>query len=236
MHAGCVAPQSSAWERRRERIGQRLAVIQARLDELRAKRRGTPAASGERLAVAQRHVVAAQAAAAQALAASARALRMSAQAHERAALQHERAAAAGSGDKDEHERRAAAHRAAAAAETPQAEAAQSLLQDEQADHARRPDANHTLHRSVYLAARSTDAGEHTGWVGSRHRHLSRMCRTTRRNIPLKPLPHPGAPLTPLPEPTSRERTVGEVLALLVGAPRRDSPRGPAPLAGPWGPG
>ena len=32
--------------------------------------------------------------------------------------------------------------------------------------------------------------------------------------PPQPLPHPGAP--PLPEPDGRERTVGEILALLTG--------------------
>lgn len=122
-------------ESRREEIGQRLAAIRTRMDELKTVRQddASPAAVSERIGSAQR-----QAAAEQAITASIRAFRRAAGAHEHAALQHELAAAAGFGDKDQHERQAARHRAAAAADTQRAEHAQSLLRDEEAEDPRGP--------------------------------------------------------------------------------------------------
>jgi hypothetical protein len=84
--------------------------------------------------VAQRHLAAAE----RAIAASVLAFRRAADAHGHAAIQHERDAAAGFGDRDEHERQAAIHRAAAVADTQRAECAQLLLDDGEADDARRP--------------------------------------------------------------------------------------------------
>lgn len=122
-------------ESRREEIGQRLAAIHARIEELKAGQdQEDPGAAtlDERVAAAQHQVDASRAAAQQAIAASIRAFRLSAAAHERAALQHERNATAGIGDRAEHEREAARHRAAAAADTTRAEHSCSMLSDEQA--------------------------------------------------------------------------------------------------------
>jgi hypothetical protein len=130
-------------EGRREEIGQRLAAIRTRMDELKAVRQddASPAAVSERIGSAQRQAAASHAAAEQVITGSIRAFRTAAGAHEHAALQHERAAAAGFGDKDQHERQAARHRAAAAADTQRAEWAQSLPRDEEAGDARGPDAD-----------------------------------------------------------------------------------------------
>lgn len=130
VHAGRVAAESSALRQRREQIGERLAAIRLRLEELREVRLGTRTAPGERLESAQRHVTASRSTADEAIAASSRAFRASAEAHERAARQHERSAAAGSGDKDEHLRRAADHRAAAGADMQRAEDVQLRLPQE----------------------------------------------------------------------------------------------------------
>jgi len=132
-HAGSVDDKPGAGESRREEIGQRLAAIGTRMDELKAVRPddASPAAVGERLVSAQRQAAASQAAAERAVAASVRAFRRAAEAHEHAALQYERAAAAGFGDQGQHERLAARHRAAAAADARRAEHAQAFLRDEE---------------------------------------------------------------------------------------------------------
>ena len=71
---------------RREEIGQRLAAIRTRIDELNALRQDDTrrAAVSERTGSAQRQAAASQVAAEQAIAASIRAFRRAAQAHEHA--------------------------------------------------------------------------------------------------------------------------------------------------------
>jgi len=82
---------------RRETARQRIDAIHTRIGELQATRHdaASPAAIGEWIASAQRHLAAAQAAAERALAASVCAFRRAAKAHEHAAIQHERAARPG---------------------------------------------------------------------------------------------------------------------------------------------
>jgi len=130
-HSGSVDDKNASGENRREEIGQRLAAIRARMDELKAVRPddASAAAVRERIGSAQRQAAASQAAAEHAISASIRAFRRSARAHEHAALQHERAAATGFGDKDQHEQQAARHREAAVVDVQRAEHAQSLLGD-----------------------------------------------------------------------------------------------------------
>ena len=139
-HPGSVETAPGAGSNRRDEFRQRLAAIDARMGELRAEWPGevTPAALGERIAAARRHLAVSQAAADRAVAASVRAFRRSAEAHEQAALLHDRAAAAGFGDPARHERLAAAHRAAAVADTERAERARSLLRDGTTGDARGP--------------------------------------------------------------------------------------------------
>jgi hypothetical protein len=143
-----VDDKHASGEGRREEIGQRLAAIRTRMDELKAVRQddASAAAVRKRISSAQRQAAASQAAAEHAIAASIRAFRRSAHAHEHAALQHDRAAAAGFGDKDQHKQQAARHRVAAVVDIQQAEYAQSLLGDQEAKNARRSAVDQTLDR------------------------------------------------------------------------------------------
>ena len=153
---------SGSAESRREEIGERLAAIHARIEELKAGQdQENPGAAtlDERVVAAQHQVDASRAAAQLAITASIRAFRRSAAAHERAAFQHERNAAAGIGDRGEHEREAARHRAAAAADTKRAEQSYSMLSDEQAAGGSGPGTDQALNRragqavAVYVACR-----------------------------------------------------------------------------------
>jgi hypothetical protein len=125
---GAVDNQPERRETRREEIGERLAEIRARIDDLQQAQRESrhPVVSGEQLAEALHHVAFSRATAHWALASSIEAFLRAARAHDRSAVQHERAAAAG-GNADEHRQRAAHHRAAAAEDRQRAEAARLLL-------------------------------------------------------------------------------------------------------------
>ena len=84
---------------RRQRIGDRITAIRARIGELQQPQHtGKPVSSGGQLADAQHHAAISEAAAQRALAASIDAFRRAAEAHERLVTQYEQAAAArGSG-------------------------------------------------------------------------------------------------------------------------------------------
>ena len=128
-HASVVGDQSKRQQSRRHEIGDRIADIRMRIDELQQAQRVNrhPVPFGEQFAEAQHHATASEARAQLAVAASIEAFLRAAEAHERVAIRHEASAAAGSGDEEQHHQRAAFHRAAAAADRQRAETAQSLL-------------------------------------------------------------------------------------------------------------
>ncbi len=129
--------QTDRRQTRRQQIGDRLAAIRARIDDLRQPREARVAtASGELAVEAQDHADAAQAAAQQALARSIEGLLAAAKAPERCAISHERLALSPGSDKEHHRQRAAAHREAAAVDRQRAETARSLLLADRAENAR----------------------------------------------------------------------------------------------------
>jgi hypothetical protein len=124
-----VDNQSERRQGRREEIGERLAEIRARIDDLQRAQRESrhPAACGEQLAEAQHHAAFSKATAHQALASSIEAFLRAAGAHDRSAIQHDLAAAAGGRNEEQHRQQSAHHRAAAAADRQRAETARLLL-------------------------------------------------------------------------------------------------------------
>jgi hypothetical protein len=127
-HALHVGNQSERREIRHQEIGDRIAEIRTRINDLQQARREKthPVASSDQLVEAQHHAAISEAAAHQALIASIEAFQQAANAHEHAAIWHEHAAAAGGGN-EEHLLQAARHRAAAAEDRQRAETAQSFL-------------------------------------------------------------------------------------------------------------
>ena len=121
--------QSERWEARREGIGDRIAAIRARLDELRRAQRGNkdPVTSSGQFVEAQHYAAISEAAAQRALAASIGAFLRAAEAHERAAVQHEHMAVSGDSRQAQHRERAAFHRAAAATDRQRASTTQLLF-------------------------------------------------------------------------------------------------------------
>lgn len=121
--------ESKRREIRHQEIGDRIAEIRARINDLQQARRENkhPAASSDQLVEAQHHAAISEAAARQALIASMDAFLQAAMAHDHAASWHEHAAAAGGGSQEEHQLQAARHRAAAAEDRQRAETARSSL-------------------------------------------------------------------------------------------------------------
>jgi len=128
-HALPVGNQSERREIRHQEIGDRIAEIRTRINDLKQARRENrhPAASSDQLVEAQHHAAISEAAAQQALIASMEAFLQAAKAHDHAAVWHEHAAAAGDGNEAEHRLQAARHRAAAAEDRQRAQTAQSFL-------------------------------------------------------------------------------------------------------------
>lgn len=127
-HAGCVENQSARRESRRHEIGDRIAAIRIRIDELRRPlEHRILADSSGKLIEAQQHAANSESSAQQALASSIHGLLQAAEAHERCAISRERLAAGPYSNEEEHRQQASHHRAAAAADRQRAESAQSLL-------------------------------------------------------------------------------------------------------------
>lgn len=128
-HALPVGNQSERRGIRHQEIGDRIAEIRTRINDLQQARQENrhPAASSDQLLEAQHHAAISEAAAQQALIASMEAFLQAAKAHDHAAVWHEHAAAAGDGSEEEHQLQAARHRAAAAEDRQRAETAQSFL-------------------------------------------------------------------------------------------------------------
>jgi hypothetical protein len=124
-----VGNQSERRGIRHQEIGDRIAEIRTRINDLQQARQENrhPAASSDQLLEAQHHAAISEAAAQQALIASMEAFLQAAKAHDHAAVWHEHAAAAGDGSEEEHQLQAARHRAAAAEDRQRAETAQSFL-------------------------------------------------------------------------------------------------------------
>jgi hypothetical protein len=127
-HARPVENQPERRNTRRHEIGDRIAAIRTRIDDLQQARESRlTAESSERLTEAQNHAARSRAMAQRALASSIQGLLRAAQAHDRSASSHERLANAVGSDKEEHRQQVAHHRAAAAADRRRAQAAQELL-------------------------------------------------------------------------------------------------------------
>ena len=113
---------------RRGEISQRIAAIQARIEELGAGRvNRDPSEQLERLATADRNAARSLAAAEAAVAASMLAFRRAADAHDHLAAIYEMAVSARSGGVELNRERARIHRRAAIADRQHAEDAQSML-------------------------------------------------------------------------------------------------------------
>jgi hypothetical protein len=129
-----VENQSERRETRQHEIGDRIAAIRTRINDLQQPRESRlPAEAGDLLVEARQHAAESKATAQQALASSINGFLRAAQAHERCAISHERLAAAPDSNEEEHRQQAARHRAAAAADRRRAERAQSLLASRTAD-------------------------------------------------------------------------------------------------------
>jgi hypothetical protein len=124
-----VENQSERREIRHQEIGDRIAEIRTRINDLQQARRENrhPVAPSEQLVEAQHHAAVSEAAAQQAFIASIEAFQHAAKAHDHAAVWHEHAAEGRDSNEGQHQQQAARHRAAAAEDRQRAETAQSVL-------------------------------------------------------------------------------------------------------------
>jgi hypothetical protein len=119
-----VDNQPEQRETRRDKIGERLAEIRTRIDDLQQAQQENrhPVASTEQLVEAQHRAASSGTTARQAHANTAEAFLHAAEAHDSAAIQHERTAADRNGNQEHHRQEAARHRAAADEDRQRAEA------------------------------------------------------------------------------------------------------------------